>query len=643
MKMNSTYKRPIIKIFVSHRIDKDCDVINNPFYVNVRCGAIYDQNKGCKTNVDGRGIIGDNTGDNISYLRDKFCELTVHYWAWKNEKADYYGLCHYRRFISFSETKESNDVFNSILESSIDSSLTNKYNLSPEFMEKEICNYDVISIIPYTLKRENHQGAKNIYESLEVNPSVFPLEAVDLFQTIFKTKYPNFALDVDEYFKGNTWRGFNCYILKKEYFEEYSSILFDILFELERRLDSSSYNQEQMRVFGYMGEIAFGIYFNHLKRLKKGKLTEKQLIRIEHPEKKIKLYPAFGKDAEIPIVVSSSNAYAPFLAVLVRSIEENAGGDHNYDIIVLEDEITDQNKRKVLSLIEGRANINLRFVPAKRYLEKRNFYTAMHVTEMTYLRLAIVDILSEFDKAIYLDCDIVVNRDLALLFQVDLKDNYLGAAVDTIMAGFYGMGSKEQANYNEKFLSINKPELYFNAGVLLMNLREIRESFSGSDLLEIASEREWKWFDQDVLNKISLGRVLFLNQKWNVMVQSHSGQKDLTEFYAPLSIYNKYKESLLDPWIVHYAGHFIPCYSPDVDCGEYFWKYAQKTPFYHSILSIMMQSSVMTTMQGSGRPVLVKRIVNRLFPINSRRRLLLKKIVPKGSVQWKILKALYHH
>ena len=53
LKMNSTYKRPIIKIFVSHRIDKDCDVINNPFYVNVRCGAIYDQNKGCKTNVGG--------------------------------------------------------------------------------------------------------------------------------------------------------------------------------------------------------------------------------------------------------------------------------------------------------------------------------------------------------------------------------------------------------------------------------------------------------------------------------------------------------------------------------------------------------------------------------------------------------------
>ena len=57
----------------------------------------------------------------------------------------------------------------------------------------------------------------------------------------------------------------------------------------------------------------------------------------------------------------------------------------------------------------------------------------------------------------------------------------------------------------------------------------------------------------------------------------------------------------------------------------------------------MMQSSVMTTMQGSSRPALAKRIVNRLFPINSRRRLLLKKIIPKGSVQWKILKALYQH
>ena len=78
-----------IKIFVSHRIDIDSFQIPNPIFVNVLCGA-YRPHKD-------NGLIGDNTGDNISELQPYFSELTVQYWAWKNQDADYYGLCHYRR------------------------------------------------------------------------------------------------------------------------------------------------------------------------------------------------------------------------------------------------------------------------------------------------------------------------------------------------------------------------------------------------------------------------------------------------------------------------------------------------------------------------------------------------------------------
>lgn len=90
-----------IKIFVSHRIDLDSETIDNPLFIPVRCGAVYDK----RENVT---MLGDNTGDNISEKRNSFCELTVQYWAWKNVKADYYGLCHYRRYLSFSENIFSN-------------------------------------------------------------------------------------------------------------------------------------------------------------------------------------------------------------------------------------------------------------------------------------------------------------------------------------------------------------------------------------------------------------------------------------------------------------------------------------------------------------------------------------------------------
>jgi lipopolysaccharide biosynthesis glycosyltransferase len=623
-----------IKIFVSHRIDQISETINNPLYINVRCGAVYDKRKP----EEYGNMLGDDTGKNISELREKFCELTVQYWAWKNEDADYYGLCHYRRYLSFSDMVKTDDIYNCAVESTINEKMCKKYNLIADFMTEEINKYDVISIIPYTLKKDKARKIKNIYSSLKQNPSVFPIEAVDLFIDIFKKKYPDYAIDVDEYFEGRVWRGFNCYILKKDYFNEYSSMLFDILFEMNDSLDTSLYNQEQMRVIGYMGEVTFGIYYHHLQRIKKGRLIEKQLIRIENPEKRVRITPAFNENDEVPIVVSSSNEYSPFLGVLICSIVTNANNNANYDIIVLENKISDENKRKIYHIIAGKDNIKIRFIPAKPYLEQREFYTAMHVTEMTYLRLAIIDILSEFSKAIYLDCDIIVNKDIADLFNIDLKDNYFGAVVDTIMASFYGINDQKQINYNKKELGITSPKCYFNAGVLLINLSKIREIYTGSKLLDIASQKDWKWFDQDVLNKISRGKVLFLNPKWNVMVQRHIAERDLSEFYAPINIYKTYKKCLTDPWIIHYAGHFIPCYVPDVDCAEYFWKYAKKTEFYHLILFLMIQASKSVIPKLS----FARKVADKLLPKGSRRREALKKVIPRDSPQWIFLKKLYH-
>ena len=86
LKYHGTPEKPDIKIFVSHRIDLDSETIDNPLYIPVRCGAVYDE----RQNVD---MLGDDTGDNISDRKFGLCELTVQYWAWKNIRADYYGFC----------------------------------------------------------------------------------------------------------------------------------------------------------------------------------------------------------------------------------------------------------------------------------------------------------------------------------------------------------------------------------------------------------------------------------------------------------------------------------------------------------------------------------------------------------------------
>lgn len=130
-----------IKIFVSHRIDKDTEIIDSPLYYNIRCGAVYDKREKVE-------ILGDNVGENISEKRNSFCELTVMYWAWKNMQADYYGLCHYRRYLSFAEHSA-----NIIEKNYIDSKLISEYKLNDINALKNLVNkYDILACYPENVK-----------------------------------------------------------------------------------------------------------------------------------------------------------------------------------------------------------------------------------------------------------------------------------------------------------------------------------------------------------------------------------------------------------------------------------------------------------------------------------------------------------
>ena len=89
-----------VKIFVSRRIDLDSFELNSNLYCQVECGSIYRKKK-----VGSNQILKDCDGINISEKRQSLGELTVQYWAWKNFNLDYYGLCHYRRFLAFAKIR----------------------------------------------------------------------------------------------------------------------------------------------------------------------------------------------------------------------------------------------------------------------------------------------------------------------------------------------------------------------------------------------------------------------------------------------------------------------------------------------------------------------------------------------------------
>lgn len=181
------------------------------------------------------GYTKDTTGDNISSKNPYFCELTGLYWAWKNLNADYIGLAHYRRH--FSLKKKSKKKFDNVL----------THEEACKLLEKT----DVI------LPKKRKYVIENLYGHYEHTMYVEPLEETG---KIIDEKYPEYTQFFEKLHKRTSAHMFNMFIMKKEIFYGYCEWLFDILFELEKRIDNTKYDDFHARFYGRISELLLDVY-----------------------------------------------------------------------------------------------------------------------------------------------------------------------------------------------------------------------------------------------------------------------------------------------------------------------------------------------------------------------------------------------
>lgn len=271
-----------VKIFVSHRIDIDSELVDNPIYVPVRCGAVFDTE-------NPMNIAGDDTGDNISERRMSFCEFTVQYWAWKNAKADYYGLCHYRRYLSFAEKHYKTDEFGMVHEAVLAPACKKKFNLlNSAAMEALITQYDIVTSeyadvanIPLPAGKAN-----TVRQLWDAHDGVFfEKSSIDLLFELIDRMAPEYSESAREYFSGTRHRGFNCYVMRQELFDRLCRLQFPIMFEIERRLDTAGYSQTMLRTPAFIGEMLYGIFVYHLTTREHRRVKELQLVYFRDSER----------------------------------------------------------------------------------------------------------------------------------------------------------------------------------------------------------------------------------------------------------------------------------------------------------------------------------------------------------------------
>ncbi len=301
------------------------------------------------------------------------------------------------------------------------------------------------------------------------------------------------------------------------------------------------------------------------------------------------LKPAFNKN-NISVAFASDNNYVKYLSVAIVSLTDNMSKDYNYDIVILEDNIKDKNKRLLLKQIKDFKNISLRFIDINKYFDKNNkvnFYLSGNLSKATYNRLFIPDIFKNYNKVIYLDCDILINSDLVDLYKIDLGGNLIGGVRDMPFGSWLPIDfwkDKEFDIYIQSYLGINSLDEYVNAGLIVYNIKNcLDNNFTSSCLNSLKILKQPERHDQDVINMACKDKIKYLDYRYNFFAYYLDNVPDIKK-YIPEYILNDVK-------IIHFAGYH-PWGNTYSDSVCKWIETSFKSPFFSNKTKQLLKSKV---------------------------------------------------
>lgn len=192
---------------------------------------------GSAANIANCPYMTDASGLNISDKNKNYCELTAFYWIWKNAApVKFVGLCHYRRFFSFSHVL-----------------MDSHHYLDQSHAVKILQKYDLI--LPERIYWPNHTVMEQ-YHAVGIGH----LEDLQTTRDVISEIEPGYLEAYDRVMASHSAYYYNMLVTRQELFNEYASWLFRILFEVEKRVDISSYDNQEARIFGYISERLLNVW-----------------------------------------------------------------------------------------------------------------------------------------------------------------------------------------------------------------------------------------------------------------------------------------------------------------------------------------------------------------------------------------------
>ena len=264
----------------------------------------------------------------------------------------------------------------------------------------------------------------------------------------------------------------------------------------------------------------------------------------------------------------------PYFSVSLLSLIQSSGHS-NYNIYIISDHFDAIDLGKIRSLVVDHTNIRIHFIDMTQYEARFNgLFIDRHLTQAAYWRFFLPEILSNVEKVVYLDCDTLVCDDIAELFHISLKENYLAGCIDQA-AAYFEYGDFKKSHDTLRTFGYTDFSRYVNSGILLLNLSVLREKRISQRWLEAATKAKFPFHDQDVINLVCKDHVQILDEKWNFTTHV------APDMYSTETQKKMYR--MIESWnigIIHYPGAHKPWNSDVGLLSWHWWKIAKNSPYF---------------------------------------------------------------
>ncbi len=245
----------------------------------------------------------------------------------------------------------------------------------------------------------------------------------------------------------------------------------------------------------------------------------------------------------IPIALASDNNCAPQMKTTIVSLLNTANENTIYAFyLMIPADFSVQNRLDILALSNRFPQSFFHFINMRD--------TFSHIENPAYYHLKLPELLPHLDKIIYLNTDIIVKTDLSELYATDMGNNYVAGVLHMTYVLWNDVNRCRQ---------IGLPDMsqYINSGVLLMNLKQLRQDNIVPKFIQYAN-KNLPALNQDVINITCYNKIKQLDFAYNVMNKNHHFLTNTNQ------IPEGFKESFQNPKIIHFADIIKPWQNDDV-------------------------------------------------------------------------------